>query len=80
MSFTPIRRIHGRAGRPCGFEEFQSKMLAGIVAFEIDVTKLDSKFKLNQHRKEAHAAMKERYAAGSPAEQALAVWMQRLGL
>ena len=61
-------------------EEFQSKMLAGIVAFEIDVTKLESKFKLNQHRKEAHAAMKERYAAGSPAEQALAVWMQRLGL
>ena len=60
--------------------EFQEKMLAGIVAFEIEVTKLESKFKLNQHRKEAHAAMKARYSEGTPDEQALAGWMTRLGL
>ena len=60
--------------------EFQEKMMSGIVAFEIDVTKIESKFKLNQHRKEAHPAMKERYARGTPDEQALAGWMTRLGL
>ena len=61
-------------------EEFQLKMLAGIVAFEITVTQLQPKFKLNQHRKEAHAVMKERYAKGTPNEQALAGWMTRLGM
>jgi transcriptional regulator len=61
-------------------QEFQSKMLAGIVAFEIEVETLEAKFKLNQHRKEAHAAMKERYAAGTPDERALAGWMTRLGM
>ena len=61
-------------------EEFQLKMLAGIVAFEITVDQLQPKFKLNQHRKEAHAAMKARYASGTPNEQALAGWMARLGM
>ena len=55
-------------------------MLAGIVAFEVAVDRLEAKFKLNQHRKEAHAAMKSIYAAGTPDEQALAGWMSRLGL
>ena len=59
---------------------FQSKMLASIMAFEITVDRLEAKFKLNQHRKEAHAAMKSLYAAGTPNEQALSVWMTRLGL
>lgn len=61
-------------------EEFQTKMLAGIVAFTITVEQLQPKFKLNQHRKQAHAAMKERYAKGTPNEQALAGWMARLGM
>ena len=61
-------------------EEYQHKMLAGIVAFEIAVDRLEAKFKLNQHRKEAHAAMKSIYAEGTPDEQALAGWMTRLGL
>ena len=60
--------------------EFQEKMLAGIVAFEIAVERLEAKFKLNQHRKEAHAAMKSIYGAGTPDERALAGWMTRLGL
>ena len=61
-------------------EEFQTKMLSGIVAFTITVEQLQPKFKLNQHRKEAYAAMKERYAKGTPNEQALAGWMARLGM
>lgn len=61
-------------------EEFAHKMLAGIVAFELQVTELQCKLKLNQHRLESHAAMKAIYAAGSPDEQALAQWMDRLGM
>lgn len=61
-------------------EEFAQKMLAGIVAFELEVTGLQCKLKLNQHRREAHAAMKEMYAAGNEQERALARWMDVLGL
>ena len=61
-------------------EEFQHKMLAGIVGFELQVTDLQCKLKLNQHRPEAHAAMKAIYLAGNENEQALARWMDRLGL
>jgi transcriptional regulator len=60
--------------------QFQETMLGAIAAFRMPVTKLDSKFKLNQHRKEAHAQMKASYVTGSPDEQALAQWMERLGL
>jgi transcriptional regulator len=61
-------------------EEFQHKMLAGIVGFELDVVEWSCKLKLNQHRREAHAKMHEVYAAGSPDERQLAAWMQRLGM
>lgn len=61
-------------------EDFAHKMLAGIVAFELRVTVLQCKLKLNQHRPEAHAAMKAAYATGNPDERELAVWMERLGL
>jgi transcriptional regulator len=61
-------------------EEFAHKMLAGIVAFELLVTELQCKIKLNQHRRESHAAMKAVYAAGTPDEQALAGWMDKLGM
>lgn len=61
-------------------EEFAHKMLAGIVAFELRVTDLQCKLKLNQHRPEAHAAMKAAYAAGGEDAQALAAWMDKLGL
>jgi transcriptional regulator len=60
--------------------EYQHKMLAGIVAFELKIDALECKIKLNQHRKEAHAAMHERYAQGSESERALAAWMRDLGL
>ncbi|MBS0294568.1 MAG: FMN-binding negative transcriptional regulator [Proteobacteria bacterium] len=61
-------------------EEFAHKMLAGIVAFELRVLDLQCKIKLNQHRKESHAAMYARYGEGTPDERALAAWMQRLGM
>ncbi len=61
-------------------ETFAHKMLAGITGFELRVIDLQCKLKLNQHRPEAHAAMKAAYAAGTPDEQALAGWMDRLGL
>jgi transcriptional regulator len=61
--------------------EFQHKMLAGIVAFELRVDKLECKLKLNQHRPEAHAKMYAIYAASElENERALAVWMERLGI
>lgn len=60
--------------------DFQQKMLAGIVAFELPVTDLQCKLKLNQHRPESHARMHEIYASGTADERALAVWMERLGL
>lgn len=61
-------------------EAFAHKMLAGIVAFELRISDLQCKLKLNQHRPEAHAAMKAAYAAGGEDAQALAAWMDKLGL
>ena len=61
-------------------EEFQLKMLAGIVGFELRVDQLQCKVKLNQHRRESHAAMHAVYSAGTGDEKALAVWMERLGM
>jgi transcriptional regulator len=61
-------------------EDYQRKMMAGIVAFELRVASLQCKVKLNQHRPESHRAMYTAYAAGNADEQALAGWMQRLGM
>ena len=61
-------------------EDYQSKMLNAIVAFELRITELQCKLKLNQHRPESHAAMHAAYAQGSPDEQALAEWMVKLRL
>ena len=55
-------------------------MLAGIVAFELRVTDLQCKLKLNQHRKESHAALHAAYRSGGPDAQALARWMETLGM
>ena len=61
-------------------DTYQSKMLAGIVGFELRVTALQCALKLNQHRPEAHPAMHALYEAGTPDQRALAVWMTRLGM
>ena len=61
-------------------DDFRRKMLAGIVAFKLEVHGLQCKLKLNQHRPEAHAAMRSGYAQGNEQERALGDWMDRLGL
>ena len=61
-------------------EDFQRGMLRGITAFELTVTSMQCKLKLNQHRPEALSAMHAAYSNGSENEQALALWMNRLGL
>jgi transcriptional regulator len=60
--------------------EFAHKLLAGIVGFELQVTELQCKIKLNQHRPESHARMREAYAAGGDNGRELGAWMDRLGL
>ena len=61
-------------------EDYQHKMMVGIVAFELRIIDLQCKVKLNQHRPEAHAAMHQAYAAGNENERALAAWMDKLGM
>jgi transcriptional regulator len=61
-------------------EEYQHKMLAGIVGFSLAVERMECKIKVNQHRPEAHAAMHAVYAQGNDNERALADWMVKLGL
>ena len=59
-------------------EDYQHRMMGGIVAFELRVTSLQCKIKINQHRPEARAAMHTAYSTGNDNERALAVWMDRL--
>jgi transcriptional regulator len=61
-------------------EDYTSKMLNAIVAFELRIVDLQCAVKLNQCRPEAHAAMHATYSAGNEQEQALAAWMKKLGL
>jgi len=61
-------------------DTFAQKMLSAIVGFELRVTSLQCKVKVNQHRPESHAAMKLQYASGNENERNLAMWMDRLGL
>jgi transcriptional regulator len=58
---------------------FRRTMLAGIVGFRIPITRIEGKFKISQNRPEAdrrnvHGA----HAVGTPDQQQLAAWMQRL--
>ncbi len=59
-------------------EEYHSKMMAMIVGFELEITELQCKLKLNQHRPESHAALRRTFAAGNEAERELLGWMDRL--
>ena len=60
-------------------EKYQTMMMSAICAFRMTVTKLEGKFKLNQHREEAHSSVKAMYREGTPDERALVAWMERLG-
>ena len=61
-------------------EDYQHKMMGGIVAFELKVLSMQCKVKINQHRPEAHAAMYSLYSQGNDNERALAKWMGKLAL
>ena len=61
-------------------EDYQLKMLGGIVAFELKVLSMQCKVKINQHRPEAQAAMYSLYSQGNDNERALAKWMGKLAL
>lgn len=55
-------------------------LVAGMVAFELEVTDMQCKLKVNQHRPESHQAMHAAYATGNDDQRVQADWMQRLGL
>lgn len=61
-------------------DDYTGKMLQAIVGFELRVTELQCTLKLNQHRPESHAALYARYRAGDADAQALAQWMETLGM
>jgi transcriptional regulator len=58
---------------------FRRTMLAGIVGFRIPIARIEGKFKISQNRPEAdrHAVFAA-HAAGTPDQQQLAAWMERL--
>jgi transcriptional regulator len=68
---------YARQWRELG-SEFAGKMLKGIVAFELTITRLQCKLKLNQHRPEALGATLQAYDAGDEQSRAVASWMRRL--
>ena len=60
-------------------EGFRRTMLVGIVGFRIPIARIEGKFKLSQNRKpEERRNVHDAHAAGSPDQQALARWMERL--
>jgi transcriptional regulator len=60
-------------------EGFRRTMLAGIIGFRIPIARIEGKFKLSQNRKpEERRNVRAAQSAGSPDEQALARWMERL--
>ncbi|WP_077037048.1 FMN-binding negative transcriptional regulator [Pelomonas sp. KK5] len=62
-------------------EDYHQKMLAAIVGFRIRVTRWEAKLKLSQNRAAGERArIMAAFKDGTPPEQALAAWMDRLGL
>ncbi len=60
-------------------EGFRRTMLAGIVGFRIPIVRIEGKFKISQNRDpEERRNVLAAHAAGTPDQQALAAWMERL--
>jgi len=60
--------------------DFRRSMLAGIVGFRIPIARIEGKFKISQNRDPAERRnVRAAHAAGTPDQQALAAWMERLG-
>jgi transcriptional regulator len=78
-------RLAGRFEGPQGWrfeaqpEEFQAKMLKGIVAFELPIDRLEGKAKLSQNRSEADRArvIAALQASDAPGDRELGAWMAR---
>lgn len=70
------------ADRWRGFPDgYRRTLLSGIVGFRIPIARIEGKFKISQNRKEAERNnVRAAQAAGDPDQQALAAWMQRLGI
>jgi transcriptional regulator len=63
-------------GLPDGFRR---TMLAGIMGFRIPIARIEGKFKVSQNRSiEERRNVFAAHAAGTPDQQTLARWMQRL--
>ncbi|WP_273595019.1 FMN-binding negative transcriptional regulator [Roseateles koreensis] len=59
--------------------DFKAKMLGAIVGFRLQVTRCEAKAKLSQNRSAVERArIREAFRSGSPSEQGLANWMDRL--
>jgi transcriptional regulator len=60
-------------------EGYRRTMLAGIMGFRIPISRIEGKFKLSQNRAaEERRNVHDAQAAGTPDEQALARWMERM--
>ena len=60
---------------------FRRTMLAGIVGFRIPISRIEGKFKISQNRSpEERQNIRTAQARGSADQQALAAWMERLGV
>jgi len=58
---------------------FRRTMLAGIIGFRIPIDRIEGKFKISQNRSpEERRNVQAAQAKGSPDQQALAAWMERL--
>jgi transcriptional regulator len=63
-------------------DEYRDRLIAGIVAFEIEITRIEGKFKLGQNRSEADRDRVYQHLSGSKSEthRKLAALMQQEGL
>jgi transcriptional regulator len=62
-------------------DAFRDRMLNNIVGFRIPISRIEGKFKISQNRNATERAnVHNAMASGSPDEQELARWMQRLNL
>jgi transcriptional regulator len=58
---------------------FRHSMLSGIIGFRMPIARIEGKFKISQNRKpEERTNVHNAHSAGTPDQQALAAWMQRL--
>jgi transcriptional regulator len=60
-------------------DTYRRSMLAGIVGFRIPIERIEGKFKISQNRsQEERRNIHDAHSAGSPDQQSLAAWMDRL--